>query len=70
MPSKDDGRTYHDVAHALAVQDARAAVVESAKAYIAMVKLLETRSYTEYKLVLEALEVSVAALDAVERGEP
>jgi hypothetical protein len=64
------GRTYHDVTHALAVQDARAAVVDAAKAYIAMVKRIATESYTEYKLVLEALEVSVAALDAVERGEP
>jgi hypothetical protein len=58
---RDDGRTYHDVAHALAVQDARSLVVEKARAW----------SHGNGGIVDRvALHEAVRALDAVERGEP
>jgi hypothetical protein len=55
---RDDGRTYHDVAHALAVQDARAAVVSAAKKWAGSLNASP----------MELLD-AVRTLDAVEQGD-
>jgi hypothetical protein len=69
------GRTYHDVAHALAVQDARAAVVDAAKAWEVAFSEHSKVPYTIARAhavtqAEDAVIVAVRALDAVERGEP
>jgi hypothetical protein len=75
---RDDGRTYHDVTHALAVQDARAAVVEKARD---LTKSFEAFSacrcagiwcphLQDHTVCVEEMKQAVRALDAVERGEP
>jgi hypothetical protein len=71
----DDGRTYHDVAHARAVREARAAVVDAAKAWKAAFSENSKVPYTIARAhavtqAEDALIVAVRALDAVERGEP
>jgi hypothetical protein len=69
--TNDDGRTYHDVAHARAVREARADVVEKARALVkGAVKQFGYDTHGVWSHDAEALSAAVRALDAVEGGKP
>jgi hypothetical protein len=65
---RDDGRTYHDVAHARAVREARALVVEKAREY--RKEWQSPSGYDAFIAIRNDLFSAIRALDAVERGEP
>jgi hypothetical protein len=62
---RDDGRTYHDVTHARAVREARADVVEKARAFANVVRLPSQIAHAA-----DELRDAVRALEAAEQGEP
>ena len=62
---RDDGRTYHDVTHALAVQDARAAVVAESERMYALIPM---KSRDEQSAHERAVRRLWAVMDVAEGG--